>query len=100
MVARGNAYACYCPFRPVVQNPLYRAVDDRSFTLRALASDGVKLRRVSENAKVERDDPGEITLHCIHLEHVVISVKKKPNQAPEPTPTTVTPPAGQEARQP
>jgi hypothetical protein len=27
-------------------------------------------------------------------------VKKTPNQAPEPTPTTVTPPAGQEARQP
>ena len=26
--------------------------------------------------------------------------KKPPNQAPEPTPTTVTPPAGQEARQP
>jgi hypothetical protein len=25
---------------------------------------------------------------------------KKPNQAPEPTPTAVTPPAGQEARQP
>ena len=25
---------------------------------------------------------------------------KPPNQAPEPTPTTVTPPAGQEARQP
>ena len=24
----------------------------------------------------------------------------EPNQAPEPTPTTVTPPAGQEARQP
>ena len=28
------------------------------------------------------------------------SRKKEPNQAPEPTPTTVTPPAGQEARQP
>jgi len=26
--------------------------------------------------------------------------EKEPNQAPEPTPTTVTPPAGQEARQP
>ena len=26
--------------------------------------------------------------------------KNRPNQAPEPTPTTVTPPAGQEARQP
>jgi len=26
--------------------------------------------------------------------------RKKPNQAPEPTPTSVTPPAGQEARQP
>ena len=26
--------------------------------------------------------------------------EKSPNQAPEPTPTTVTPPAGQEARQP
>ena len=26
--------------------------------------------------------------------------KKEPNQAPEPTPTSVTPPAGQEARQP
>ena len=26
--------------------------------------------------------------------------KKSPNQAPEPTPTAVTPPAGQEARQP
>jgi hypothetical protein len=26
--------------------------------------------------------------------------KTEPNQAPEPTPTTVTPPAGQEARQP
>jgi hypothetical protein len=25
---------------------------------------------------------------------------KEPNQAPEPTPTAVTPPAGQEARQP
>jgi len=28
------------------------------------------------------------------------SRREKPNQAPEPTPTTVTPPAGQEARQP
>jgi hypothetical protein len=27
-------------------------------------------------------------------------MKTEPNQAPEPTPTTVTPPAGQEARQP
>jgi len=27
-------------------------------------------------------------------------LKKRPNQPPEPTPTTVTPPAGQEARQP
>ena len=26
--------------------------------------------------------------------------KNRPNQAPEPTPTAVTPPAGQEARQP
>jgi len=26
--------------------------------------------------------------------------QKEPNQAPEPTPTAVTPPAGQEARQP
>ena len=28
------------------------------------------------------------------------SSQTEPNQAPEPTPTTVTPPAGQEARQP
>ena len=30
----------------------------------------------------------------------VRALRKKPNQAPEPTPTTATPPAGQEARQP
>ena len=29
-----------------------------------------------------------------------LPMKNQPNQAPEPTPTTVTPPAGQEARQP
>ena len=29
-----------------------------------------------------------------------LSKKTEPNQAPEPTPTAVTPPAGQEARQP
>lgn len=76
MIARGISYACYCPFRPTVQNPLYRTFDDRQFTLRALASDGVKLQRVSQNTKVVRDDPTEITLHCIHKEHVIVSIKK------------------------
>jgi hypothetical protein len=34
--------------------------------------------------------------------YIVRGMKKttEPNQAPEPTPTAVTPPAGQEARQP
>ena len=32
--------------------------------------------------------------------HVEVSEQKGPIQAPEPAPTTVTPPAGQEARQP
>ena len=30
----------------------------------------------------------------------IVTAKNRPNQAPEPTPTTVTPPAGQESRQP
>ena len=31
---------------------------------------------------------------------LIDTLKTEPNQSPEPTPTTVTPPAGQEARQP
>ena len=36
----------------------------------------------------------------LELEYVPAEEKTEPNQAPEPTPTTVTPPAEQEARQP
>jgi zinc transporter ZupT len=48
-----------------------------------------------------------VGLYAVFREAVVepkirrsIEKRKQPNQAPEPTPTTVTPPAGQEARQP
>jgi len=41
-----------------------------------------------------------ITCAVVILLYRVIRKKKGPNQAPEPTPTAVTPPAGQEARQP
>ena len=52
---------------------------------------------------------GELQLLAFMLVSITIAVwlflrlypiETEPNQAPEPTPTTVTPPAGQEARQP
>ena len=75
-MARGVSYACYCPFRPKIENQLYREIDDQQFILQALASDGVNLKLVSKNTKVKRDGSAAITLNCIHLEHVVIRVKK------------------------
>jgi hypothetical protein len=39
-------------------------------------------------------------LHLVSDLRQQLLKSEKPNQAPEPTPTAVTPPAGQEARQP
>ena len=41
-----------------------------------------------------------MSLNRIRTESSKAANERMPNQAPEPTPTTVTPPAGQEARQP
>ena len=44
---------------------------------------------------------GSIPLFLVMIAGAILDgVKTEPNQAPEPTPTAVTPPAGQEARQP
>jgi hypothetical protein len=76
MIARGVAYACYCPLRPVSKNPLYRNIDDSRFTLFAHAAEGVKLKRVSENKNVTSENSGSIVVHCINVEDVIINVKK------------------------
>ena len=43
---------------------------------------------------------GCVFLWMVAVKPFLEGLKTEPNQAPEPTPTAVTPPAGQEARQP
>ena len=55
------------------------------------------------DSRILRGDESVRTISCVRLysaKELKQKLKKEPNQAPEPTPTTVTPPAGQEARQP
>jgi biopolymer transport protein ExbB/TolQ len=55
----------------------------------------VKAQFADEDPRIETS---EVVL--AQLRAVLDALEKEANQPPEPTPTTVTPPAGQEARQP
>jgi len=75
MLARGERYTCYCPFRPHIKNPAYRDVPDGEFTLRVVPSSGVKIKRVSTNQKVQSEGSAGIVIHCLHREHIIVKVE-------------------------
>ena len=74
----------------------------RSHVLRNL--DSILFVRTDTDSIIlmHRDNPtrDEFDAFVNHLVQAIREQKKSPNQPPEPTPTAVTPPAGQEARQP
>jgi len=82
----GTQYAASRPGFPIYLRPVDASVTDQlrsEFSVAPLAV--LKEREAKMDARFGK---------------VILSQKNEPNQAPEPTPTTVTPPAGQEARQP
>jgi len=70
-----------------------------SFLISFESYGGTTLLLAHQVTQTERSKPTLISVRPRHREIIAVE-RKPPNQAPEPTPTAVTPPAGQEARQP
>jgi hypothetical protein len=70
MVARKKKYACYCPVLPAID---YRdLLSSGPFTLRAIANEKLKLKRVSKNKSIISESAQQIEVNCIDREEIVI----------------------------